>query len=125
MRAAVEDLATYPRWFTIVDSVTPTADGAWTVDLAARLGPIKRTKRVRMVRVAPGHFERSELDGKRHSPWVLRTDVHDDEHRPGGSRLRMHLHYGNTEFFPGMSVLLASEARRAAKRLDDMLRDGR
>ncbi len=65
--------------------------------MRARLGPFARSKQLRMVRTrfdVPGTrvtFERRELDGRDHSPWVLRADV--DEH-PRGAVLRMHLHYG-------------------------------
>jgi len=125
----VQDLATYPRWFTIADRAVPCDEGdgddpAWQVDLAARLGPFKRTKRVRMTRPVLDlaarrvRFERDELDGRSHSAWTLDALV--DEH-PLGSELHMHLHYGGVAWFPGLDLLLREEARRAGARLERLL----
>jgi hypothetical protein len=128
----VQDLTTYPSWFTIVDRVAPArhadpAEPAWDVDLAARLGPLKRTKRVRMVRSAldlethHARFERREADeGRSHSAWVLDGQVTDDG--VGGCVLRMHLHYGGIAWVPGLDLLLREEAKRAAARLERVLR---
>jgi hypothetical protein len=102
--AAVEDLGEYPSWLSIVPRSVPTdaADGdagpAWQVDLRGRLGPLARSKRLRMVRTAheaPRHvrFERHELDGRSHSAWVLDAAV---EATDAGSRLTMRLHYGGS-----------------------------
>ena len=124
----VQDLATYPSWFTIVDRATPTAPAgdaaAWEVDLAARLGPLKRTKRVRMIRseidVAERHvrFERRELDGASHGAWVLDAVV---EERAAGCRLHMTLHYSGISWLPGIDLLLREEAKRAGHRLEQVL----
>lgn len=54
--SVVIDLATYPQWLDIVGNVRPddqtAADPgpAWFVDLRAQLGPLRRSKRLRMVR---------------------------------------------------------------------------
>lgn len=112
------DLTTYPQWLGIVQAVTPDGD-AWVVELGARLGPFKRTKRVRIVRTACDaayvRFERAELDGREHSPWVLSAEV-----RPAGegTELTMHLHYGGSAWLPGLDLVLAQEVRRAGARLD-------
>ncbi|MCB0987226.1 MAG: hypothetical protein KDB09_05575, partial [Acidimicrobiales bacterium] len=68
----IEDLGFYPRWLEIVTRATPRVDPGeirptWDVDLRGRLGPVARTKRLRMVRTVhdPGQrvvFERHELD---------------------------------------------------------------
>ena len=123
----VQDLTTYPQWFTIVDRAEPIGGSeAWDVDLAARLGPLKRTKRVRMVRTTlelAAHrvrFERDEADGRSHSAWVL--DVAVDE-EPLGCRLRMQLHYGGVGWVPGLDLILREEAKRAGTRLEKLLRE--
>lgn len=121
----VADLATYPHWLGIVhDAVSVPAHDqdpgpAWSVELGARLGPLRRTKRVRMVRteqVVPElvRFERSEHDGRDHSPWVLTAEVGPDG---TGSVLVVRLHYGGSGRVPGIEALLREEIRKAGSRL--------
>jgi hypothetical protein len=98
----LDDLATYPSWLGIVaraESTEPAGDddATWIIDLKGRLGPLSRSKRLRMVRSIhdrPWHcrFERRELDGRNHSPWVL--DVEIEEVDDDRATLAMHLHYG-------------------------------
>jgi hypothetical protein len=81
----VDDLAAYPAWMRLVHRVEPSTTApssvpAWDVELRARLGPFARSKRLRMVRTAHEPFvrvvfERSELDGREHAPWVLRAEL--------------------------------------------------
>src|SRR5262245_16736749 len=81
--AHLDDLATYPSWLSIVSRAEPDGAGepsVWTVDLRGRLGPLARSKRLRMVRTiddGPRHcrFERRELDGRDHSSWVLDVEI--------------------------------------------------
>lgn len=122
--AVVADLATYPRWLDIVARAEPEGD-AWSVDLRGRLGPFARSKRLRMVRTAndsPSHarFERAELDGRSHSPWVLDALV-----TPvgGGSRLTMQLHYGGGLWMPVLERMLRDEIERSRVRLLSVLDD--
>ncbi|MDQ1446364.1 MAG: hypothetical protein QOI20_2828 [Acidimicrobiaceae bacterium] len=125
--AYVADLATYPRWLGIVQTADPEPDRdpAWRVDLGARLGPLRKTKRVRMVRVAcrpSSHvrFERVEQDGRDHSAWVLTADLLPEG---SGTRLCMHLHYGGGRWLPGLDLLLREEVRRATGRLSLLVQD--
>jgi hypothetical protein len=95
----VDDLARYPEWLDLIARATTEAGSppAWSVDLRARLGPLARSKRLRMVRTEHDpvahrvRFERQELDDRRHSPWVLDAQVAEVA---DGSALEMHLHYG-------------------------------
>lgn len=122
--AWVDDLGRYPRWLDIVpraSAVAPHPDDpgpAWSVDLRGRLGPFARSKRLRMARTMhePGRvrFERAEHDGRQHSPWVLSAEV---TGLAGGSRLRMHLHYGGSLVGPLVERLLADEIARSRPRL--------
>lgn len=117
--AVVEDLERYPEWLDIVARVRPDADGAWAVDLRGRLGPLAKMKRLRMVRAVHEpprsvRFERSELDDRSHSPWVLSADVEPAEE---GSRLTMHLHYGGGLFGPVLERMLRDEIERSKPRL--------
>jgi hypothetical protein len=127
---AVEDLSSYPAWLSIVPKAV-AADGvgddpgpAWAVDLRGRLGPLARSKRLRMVRTAhdqpaadaPAHvrFERRELDGREHSPWVLDAQV---EGTASGSRLTMRLHYGGSFGGSLLERMLRDEIEASRPRL--------
>ena len=125
----VEDLSRYPSWLDLVARAVaadahPDDEGpAWAVDLRGRLGPLARSKRLRMVRVAHDpptsvRFERREQDGRSHSPWVLDAAV---EAADGGSRLTMHLHYGGGLFGPVLDRLLGDEIERSRPRLLELL----
>lgn len=117
--AWVEDLERYPDWLEIVTRAEPLDDGAWAVDLRGRLGPLARSKRLRMVRArheAPSsvRFERAELDGRDHSPWVLEAGV---APHAEGSELTMRLHYGGGLFGPVLERVLRDEIERSRLRL--------
>ncbi len=128
----IDNLALYPSWLEIVKRAVAMqgADGdagpAWAVDLRARLGPLARSKRLRMVRTkcdAPSvvRFERVELDGRSHSPWVLEAGV---EETSDGSRLTMHLHYGGSRFGSPLERLLRDEIARSRPRLLALIAGG-
>jgi hypothetical protein len=119
--AWVDDLERYPQWLSIVPRAERDAedDTAWRIDLRGRIGPLSRSKRLRMVRT--GHdaptsavFERDERDGQEHSAWMLRVDVVpiDD-----GSRLIMRLHYGGRLWEPLVERLLRDEIESSKARL--------
>ena len=103
--ARVDDLGDYPDWLEIVERAEPVdahpdddGDAAWLVDLRGRIGPLARSKRLRMVRTElqpPSlvRFERREHDGREHSAWILEGTV---DATDGGSRLVMRLHYGGS-----------------------------
>ena len=125
--AWVETLDRYTRWLEIVaraQPVEPHPDDvgpAWQVDLRGRLGPLARSKRLRMVRTehtiaSRVVFERVEHDGRSHSAWVLEADVAE---APGGagSRLSMRLHYGGSLWGPVLERLLGEEIQRSRDRL--------
>jgi hypothetical protein len=103
--ALVDDLAAYPDWMDLVHDVsvaTPEDDEpAWNVELQAQVGPFARSKRLRMVRTVhhpPTEvvFERVEVDGRKHSPWVLRATLSSPNVGPGEDsvELVMTLTYG-------------------------------
>ncbi len=115
----IDDLARYPEWLEIVTRVAPLDDGALAVDLRGRLGPLARSKRLRMVRATGTgpmsvRFERVELDGRDHSPWVLEAEV---APHAEGSELRMRLHYGGGLFGPVLERVLRDEIERSRLRL--------
>ena len=126
--AVVSDLGTYADWLDIVRSVQPVDPGpgdagpAWSVVLQGQLGPLRRSKKLRMVRTALDdgtvRFERAETDGRSHSAWVLSAEV-----RPAaaGSQLVMRLHYGGSMWMPLLDRLLADEIERSRPRLVEVV----
>lgn len=121
----VEALDGYPDWLEIVVRAVPAepieADEgpAWSVDLRGSLGPLARSKRLRMVRTRhePPRsvtFERREVDQRDHSAWVLRADVAELD---GGSRLTMRLHYGGSLWGPIIERLLRDAIEDSRARL--------
>lgn len=118
--AVVDDLGTYPRWLDIVPRADPLDGDAWLVDLRGRVGPFARSKRLRMVRGErrPDEvtvFERGELDGREHSPWVLRAEV--EPTGDGSCRLTMRLHYGGGLWGPVLERLLGDTIEKSRPRL--------
>lgn len=123
--AWVGSLDTYDRWLDIVPRTepAPAVDGdpgpAWFVTLRGRLGPLARSKRLRMVRTEHREptlavFERRETDGREHAPWILRARVSGDEN---ASELVMDLHYGGSLWVPMLDRLLGGEIESSRQRL--------
>jgi Polyketide cyclase / dehydrase and lipid transport len=127
----VADLRRYPEWLELVRRVEAT-DGrpddpgpgpAFLVDLRAKVGPLARSKRLRMVRseLVDGErvrFERRELDDRSHSDWRLEVEV---VARDGGSELVMHLHYGGQLWMRPLEPVLARQVEQGAERLRGLL----
>ena len=123
--AVVRDLDRYPEWLSILPRTEAEAGSdpaAWSVELRARIGPLARSKRLRMVRTVddPTHvrFERTELDGRRHSSWVLDGKVDPIE---DGARLTMSLHYGGSLGGGIVERLLREEIESSRQRLREMV----
>ena len=118
--AVVEDLGRYPDWLDIVRAATPEGDGTWAVELRGRVGPLARSKRLRMVRTV--HEPDSRVVFERNEPgrslWRLTALV---EPTDEGSRLTMSLHYGGALWGPVLDRLLADEVTRARPRLVALL----
>jgi hypothetical protein len=127
----VEDLACYPEWMRMVHVVTPDATGgpgealAWDVELRAQVGPFARSKRLRMVRTehdVPHRvtFERSELDERSHSVWVLRATI--DPAPQGQTGLTMELNYGGGLWTGAVrGRVLDDEVRRGSETLRQLV----
>ena len=126
-RDVLADLSGYPKWLGIVHAAStaaPTPDDprpAWLVDIGARVGPIRRTKRLRMIRALDTadhlRFERCELDGVPHSPWDLDITLRSGSASPPATFTSVVLHYGGTAWLPLLDAVLAAEVRRALPRL--------
>ena len=125
LRPWVGDLGRYTEWLTIVPraELEPASDpAAWAIELRAKVGPIARSKRLRMIRTIDDfdhvRFEREELDGRSHSPWVLDAVL---EPLESGTRLTMGLHYGGS-FGAGLfERLLADEIESSKQSLRSLV----
>lgn len=126
----VDDLDRYPQWTSLVHKVVPSEpepDGApaWIVELRARVGPMARSKRLRMVRTvhdAPNCavFERRELDGRHHSPWILTVEL--DAADEGGTTVGVDLHYGGGLWTGGLlERALSDQITDGSRRLDELV----
>lgn len=127
----VADLGRYPEWMSLVHAVTPSPSEngpAWDVEIRAALGPLARSKRLRMARTVlqpdeEALFERVELDGRHHAAWVLRARLED---RSTGTatrtRLRMHLGYHGALWTGGvLERVLDDHVRRGSERLLELV----
>jgi hypothetical protein len=120
----VEVLDAYPAWMTLVHATRPTSNApgesvpVWQVELRARVGPLARSKRLRMARThhdPVSHsvtFERAETDGRTHSPWVLRADV---AQTAEGCHLEVQLHYGGGLWTGGLLERALSDQIEAGR----------
>lgn len=158
----VNDLETFPQWIELVHRVSPAEPVAppgrpgtphdtaleseggagqeqptWWVVLRAQLGPLARSKRLRMGRTvstpprdgSPGHvrFERSETDGRDHADWTMEVTVGAiepagpaDAAGPIRSWARCRLYYGGGLWNGLLDGQLDSVADRSTKRLREM-----
>jgi hypothetical protein len=128
----VDDLTAYPAWLELVAKVepAPAAVGdlgpAWNVELRARLGPLARSKRLRMVRTVHvtdrlAVFERVESDGRSHSPWVMTAEI---EPNHTGASMKMSLRYDGVVAASLLEHLLAQEVDKATPRLKALAEAG-
>jgi len=147
----VSDLSTYPDWINVVHKVEPiqpdppdlgagnqqatatdptvVAGPAWWVTLQGRLGPLARSKRLRMTRStctppAPGReglvrFERQETDGRDHAEWVLEVVVKPGADSPAEAHCR--LAYGGGLWSAPLETLLDQTADASERRLSDLV----
>ena len=132
--ALVDDLAAYPAWMDLVHDVASAGSSddrpAWDVELQAQVGPFARSKRLRMVRVIHDPpwrvvFERAEIDGRRHSPWVLSAALEPADDAPAGessTSLTMTLAYGGNLWTGAvLQRVLDDHVERGAAALRELL----
>ncbi|MDJ0770408.1 MAG: SRPBCC family protein [Ilumatobacter sp.] len=115
----VARLDAYPSWLGLVHQAVP--DGgeadrpAWLVELRARVGPVARSKQLRMQRIdlvdeRLAVFERAEQDGREHARWALRAELEPVEE---GTQVTMHLAYDGRLWVGGiLERVLDEEIRR-------------
>jgi hypothetical protein len=123
----VDRLEAYPAWLGLVHDVAVVGaePPAWSVELRARVGPVARSKRLRMVRTTHDldrlvEFEREEVDGRDHARWALRVEL---EPIDAGTLLTMHLAYDGALWTGGLlERVLDAEIRRGRSGLVDLVR---
>ena len=118
----VDDLGRYPQWMPLVHRAVPDDEvaGVWMVELRARVGPLARSKRLRMTRTVLEHpsrvrFERAELDKRQHAPWMLGAELAPTLDA-SGTRLTVSLHYGGSLWTGGLLERVLSDQIDAGKR---------
>lgn len=133
----VADLDRYPQWMSLVHSATPepgTTPPAWNVELRARVGPLARSKRLRMVRtvhdIGPSSrivFERAETDQRRHAMWRLEVTIAPvattsaGPGSGGGTELVMNLSYDGRFFVSVVETILRQNVEAGKRRLGELL----
>jgi hypothetical protein len=124
----VGDLGMYPAWMPLIHDVQPLADDAdgspvWSVELRATVGPFARSKRLRMRRThydidQLAVFERSEIDDRQHSPWVLRAELATIDDTGTKTTLTMTMIYGGSLWAgPVLERVLDDQVRRGSEAL--------
>lgn len=130
--AHVGDLDAYPAWMPLIHAVERIDDEQplWSVELRANVGPFARSKRLKMRRTEHRPdvlvvFERSEDDGRQHSPWVLRAELVPTDRQGGVSpetMLTMTLTYGGSLWTgPVLERVLDDQVRRGSEALLDLV----
>lgn len=126
-------LDAYPAWMGLVHRAVPEPGSnppAWQVDLRARIGPLARSKRLRMVRSANSdtttlEFERAELDGRSHGRWALRAELHRIDGSTPGTRVRVTLRYDGAHWASGvLERVLHDEIEKSKARLTELVSGG-
>jgi len=123
VRPYVSDLARYPQWMPLVHSADASGEDAWDVELRAKVGVFARSKRLRMKRTVFSDsllvFERDEIDGRRHSPWLMRVSLAPSE---AGSIVTIDLSYGGNLWTAGvLDRVLASQVDAGKKGLANVV----
>jgi hypothetical protein len=99
----VSDLSLYPQWMPLVHLAEAIGENAWAVELRAKVGVFARSKSLRMCRthheVTRIVFEREEVDGRKHSEWILEIGIQQDD---AGCRVVMQLTYGGNLWTAGV-----------------------
>lgn len=125
-------LDAYPPWMPLIHEVhalpvDPDGAPVWSVELRATVGPFSRSKRLRMRRTEHRKdqlvvFERSEDDGRRHSPWILRVALTPNAPEPSETTLTMTMIYGGSLWTgPVLERVLDDQVRQGSEALLDLV----
>lgn len=118
----------YPAWMRLVhkvDRLEPDEGRpAWWVELRARVGPLARSKQLRMVRVAAEperyvRYERVQPDERDHANWILAVTI---SPVAAGTHLQMDLAYTGDLWTGGvLGRVLEDEIARGVSSLRHVL----
>ncbi|MCP4227333.1 MAG: SRPBCC family protein [Actinomycetia bacterium] len=132
----IADLSRYPQLLDVVHRVesadsnaqdgssdsSDSDDPVWLITLRTQIGPLARSKRLRVVRtvhqpLAEAIFERQETDDRHHSPWTLSTTL---EPLSDGQRTQvtMALHYGGRLWTSLLDGVLEAQIHQATANLE-------
>jgi carbon monoxide dehydrogenase subunit G len=118
VRPHVEDLALYNAWMPLVHGVERVDSTTWNVELRAKVGPFARSKRLRMTKTVdePSRivFERREVDGKSHAPWLLSVTL---QPRGNETLVSVQLEYQGTLWTGGLLDKVLRDHIAVAKEL--------
>lgn len=132
----VASLDAYSRWMPLVHSAVREAESkppAWNVELRAKVGPLARSKRLRMVRTVYDIgessrivFERAETDGRRHANWRLEVTVvpkqmSSPRAEVSETQLVMNLSYDGRFFVSVVESILRQNIEVGKRRLGELL----
>jgi len=99
----VSDLSVYPQWMPLVHSAKADGDDLWEVELRAKVGIFARSKSLRMRRTLHDAtrivFTRDELDGRKHSEWILEIEL---QQLDGACQVVMQMTYGGNLWTAGV-----------------------
>ncbi|MGI9624044.1 MAG: SRPBCC family protein [Acidimicrobiales bacterium] len=125
--SVLRDLGRYPDWLDIVTAAIPTTAAAddpgpaWLVTLRAKIGPLARSKRLRMVRVVDEtnqlRFERREVDGRDHAEWTLDATIEG----MSPCRVEVTLAYAGNLWSRPLEAVLSSQIDDAIPKLRDLV----
>lgn len=129
LESVIGDLTTYPRWMGLVHSVSPADDlGGHRVELRGKIGPLARSKVLRMERVDDTdriRFVRRELDGRTHGRWELEAQITSSQitSSPASSEstLTMTLLYEGRWWSAVVEKLLSEEVEASKARLREVV----
>ena len=121
-------ISNFTRFVDLVEPETPESDSelaAWQVTLRARIGPLSRMKRLRMVRTKDNAnsiiFSRQETDGKEHADWVL--DIGLISLGAKESTITIEISYRGKLWNGSVDKALQSHIESAQKKLDEILNE--
>ncbi len=126
--SVLADLSTYPEWNDVVatavaETMSAAGDPAWSITLRARVGPLARSKQLRMVRTHDRdgsiRFERRELDDRQHAPWTMEAAV--APAGAGSTTIDLVLRYDGGLWSTPLDAVLGAAIERSHARLPDYL----